>query len=140
MNVRVGICLGIIAVSLVLTACTYNPTVPVQLTTPAQGEKGAAAAVRGRQIFQAACTTCHGSKDVPGGYVGPYMANMATLAQQRRPENPAQFIRLSITDPNEYIEKGFQRDVMPNQFGQTLPATYGPTAIDDLVAYLETQK
>ena len=46
-------------------------------------------------------------------------------------KSPA-FIRTSIVDPNAFIEKGYQKNVMPPTFGKTLQ----PAQIDALVKYL----
>jgi mono/diheme cytochrome c family protein len=92
---------------------------------PAPAPKGDPAA--GKAVFVSQnCGTCHTfSAAGATGKVGP------NLDQVLKGKNAA-FIRESIVDPNKQIAKGYQANIMPQDFGQKLT----PKQIDDLVAFL----
>ncbi len=93
----------------------------------AQPAGGGAAAPDGKALFTSnGCGACHKLADAgTAGGVGP------DLDQGLKGKDEA-FIKQSIVDPNAEITAGFQPDVMPQNFGQTL----GPDEVDALVKYL----
>ncbi|MBI3943291.1 MAG: c-type cytochrome [Chloroflexi bacterium] len=107
-------------------------------------EKAASPEDLGKQVFQrAACVACHAIGNT-GGAVGPnltkvyedaqkYIADPNYKGQAKAPED---YIRESIMTPNTFVVPGFQPNIMPQNFGQTLKQN----EIDGLVAYLSTLK
>jgi cytochrome c551/c552 len=81
----------------------------------------------GKQVFvSAGCGGCHALAEAgTTGAVGP---NLDDVLKGK----PADFIRESIIDPNKDIAAGFQPNLMPPNYGQSLQ----PKEIDDLVALL----
>jgi cytochrome c oxidase subunit II len=101
---------------------------------PGGGPVGGTAA--GASLFAAqGCTACHTFTPAKANAkVGP---DLDVLEQEaaRAGKPLALFIRESIENPNDYIEPGYQPNVMPN-FGATLK----PSEIDALVQYLAQSK
>jgi mono/diheme cytochrome c family protein len=96
-------------------------------TTTQPGPKGDAAA--GKAVFGAqGCASCH--TFAAAGATGKVGPDLDEALKGKDPE----FIHESIVDPNKVIAKGYQPNVMPQTFGQTLSAKQ----IDDLVAFLST--
>ena len=89
------------------------------------GEEQAAGA-SGEQIFSSAgCDGCHTLAAAGAtAKVGPDLGKLGNA--------DAAFIRKSIVDPNAEIEKGFESDVMPQNFGDEL----SKEELDALVKYL----
>ncbi len=93
-------------------------------------QKGAAAAggaEQGKQVFETAgCGGCH-TLGAAGstGEVGPDLDKVL-------PELSEEQIRESIVDPNAKLTPGYQPDVMPQDFGDTL----SPAQLDSLVEFL----
>ncbi len=84
----------------------------------------------GRQTFAGSggCGACHTLADAgTNGTTGP------DLGRSLRGQTPAE-IRTDIVDPNARITPGYQANIMPPNFGQTLSAQQ----LDGLVAYLAT--
>ena len=100
------------------------------------GKLPAGDAARGEQIFLAQpCHTCH--TDVPVGPAFPGSPPLATLAGTRRAGYSAEiYLCESIVQPNAYVTPGFQKDVMPADYGEMLTEQ----ELADLVAYLLTMK
>jgi mono/diheme cytochrome c family protein len=98
-----------------------------QATQPPPAPAGDATA--GKQVFLAqGCGGCHMfSAAASTGSVGP---NLDEVLQGK----DAAFIRESIEDPNKEIAQGYQPNVMPDNFGETLT----PKQLDDLVAFLQS--
>jgi cytochrome c oxidase subunit II len=94
-----------------------------------QEQKAAAAAagsVQGKTLFTQQCGTCHALADAgTTGEVGPNL-------DEALKGKSAEFIRESIVDPNKEIAPGFQPDVMPATFGESL----SQQQLDSLVDYL----
>lgn len=94
-----------------------------------QEQKDAAAAagsVQGKTLFTQQCGTCHTLADAgTTAEVGP------NLDEALKGKN-AEFIRESIVDPNKEVAPGFQPDVMPATFGESL----SQQQLDSLVEYL----
>ena len=68
---------------------------------------------------------------VTDAQVGPDLDKLAADAKAAG-EPVADYVRQSIVDPNAVIAKGYQPNVMPPTFGDTLK----PDELDALVAYL----
>jgi len=99
----------------------------------AAGGTASAAAALGKTTFASAgCGGCHTFK--PAGtdaQVGPDLDNLVADAKKAGEPEDA-YIKQSIVDPNAVIVSGYQPDVMPQTFGQTL----SPKELDGLVAFL----
>ena len=105
----------------VLTAAQFQQWVREQRRLAAQG-----GSVQGKELFVQNCGSCHTLADAgTQGQVGPDLDN----ALQGEDE---EFIRTSIVDPNAEVTQGYQPDVMPGNFGDTL----SDAQIDGLVEYL----
>jgi cytochrome c oxidase subunit 2 len=100
---------------------------------PAGG--GAGGAALGASVFTSAqngCSSCHTFAPAKAtGKIGPDLDKLPQYAQKAG-KPLGDFIRQSIVDPNAYVEPGFQKGIMPPNFGQTLK----PNEIDALVQYL----
>ena len=114
------------------TAQAVEGTLPTQQTTAPTLAKGDPAA--GKKVFAAqGCGGCHtftpaGSK----GQIGPDLDNLA--ADAKKAGVPLdQYIKDSIVDPDKYIVPGYQKGVMPTNFGQSL----GQQGVQALVQYLQ---
>jgi cytochrome c oxidase subunit II len=94
-----------------------------------QDQKDAAASagsVQGKTLFTQQCGSCHTLADAgTSGQVGP---NLDDALKGK----DANFIRESIVQPNAKIAPGFQPNVMPSTFGQSL----SQQQLDSLVEYL----
>jgi cytochrome c oxidase subunit II len=94
-----------------------------------EDQKDAAASagsVQGKTLFTQQCGSCHTLADAgTSGQVGP------NLDDALKGKN-ADFIRESIVQPNAQIAPGFQPNVMPSTFGQSL----SQQQLDSLVEYL----
>lgn len=112
-------------------------TTTTATTTPSSGSSGNVAA--GKAVFAAnGCATCHTFK--PAGATGTIGPNLdtepAVSAKADHNMNLAAFVKQSIVDPNAYIAKGYQPNIMPKTFGKSLSATQ----LDDLVAFVLSGK
>jgi cytochrome c oxidase subunit 2 len=87
-------------------------------------------AALGKQTFtgQGGCAGCHTLADA--GATGTAGPNLGVVLKGKN----AAFIRTSIVNPNAFIAPGYQANVMPQNFGQSLT----PQQLDGLVAYLAT--
>jgi cytochrome c oxidase subunit II len=106
----------------------WYKTATVPAPAGAAGGNGAAAT-----FTSSGCGACHTFKAIPAavGKVGPSLDNLKAEAA-RAHEDLTTFIKESITDPNKYVEPGYQPGVMPPSFAQTIPAD----KLDALVQYL----
>jgi cytochrome c oxidase subunit 2 len=89
---------------------------------------GGGGAVSGKAVFTGAagCKGCHTLKEAGAtGTVGPNL-------DQGLKGKSAAFIRQSIVDPNAVITPGFSRNIMPQNFKDTIPAAQ----LNALVSYL----
>lgn len=81
-----------------------------------------------------ACSTCH-HVDSEQQLIGPGLLNIKDRADTRvEGQSRAEYIYISITNPNDYVVEGFTEGVMP----QTWLDVYSDTEIFDIVAYLLT--
>jgi cytochrome c oxidase subunit II len=100
---------------------------------PPPSGAGASSAQAGEAAFRSnGCGSCHtlaaaGAK----GKVGPDLDRLADEAQ-RAGKPLEEFVRESIVDPNAYVEKGYPKGVMPQDFGTSIPKPQ----LDALVGYL----
>ena len=87
----------------------------------------------GLSVFNAnGCSSCHTlSAAGATGQVGPDLDKLVSYAQVAK-QPLAAFIHQSIVDPNAYIQPGYQKNIMPGTFGQSLTKTQ----LDALVAFL----
>jgi cytochrome c oxidase subunit 2 len=97
---------------------------------PAGGAAGGAApAEDGKTVFNSSagnCKACHTLADAGAtGTIGPDLGAVLKGKDEA-------FIKDSIVDPNKVIAPGYQADIMPPDFGQTLT----PAQVDALVKYL----
>ena len=103
------------------TTSTSTSTTPL---SPAQA---------GLAVFNSnGCSSCHTlSAAKATGKVGPDLNKLVSYAQQaHKPLEP--FVRESIVDPNAYIQPGYPKDVMPQNFGHVLTKEQ----LDHLVTFL----
>src|SRR5262245_6826246 len=109
------------------TETTGTGTTAAQPPPPPAAQEGKAP--DGKIVFSAqGCGSCHTFKAANAtGTVGP---DLDTALQGK----DAAFIRESIDDPNKVIASGYQPNIMPQNFQQTLT----PTQINDLVAFLQS--
>jgi len=107
------------------TETTGTGTTAAQPPPPPAAQEGKAP--DGKIVFSAqGCGSCHTFKAANAtGTVGP---DLDTALQGKDPA----FVKESITDPNKEIAPGYQPNIMPGNFGQTLT----PTQVNDLVAFL----
>ena len=100
-------------------------TLPEPPPPPSAAQEGKAP--NGKIVFSAqGCGSCHTFKAASAtGTVGP---DLDTALKGK----DAAFVHESIVDPNKEIASGYQPNIMPQNFGQTLT----PTQINDLVAFL----
>ena len=94
------------------------------------GEAGGDTAAAGKAVFDSqGCAGCHTLADAGAtGTTGPDLDEVLEGMS-------AEDIRESIVDPNAEIEEGFAPNIMPGNFGQTIPKD----RLDALVDYLEEQ-
>jgi cytochrome c oxidase subunit II len=124
----------------VLAPAEFDKWVQKMTARPAAGGGGGGggggAAVDAKQLFTSgdadtgatACATCHTLADAGAkGQVGPDLDKVLK-------GKDAAFIKESILDPNKVIAPGYQPNVMPPNFGDTL----SPQQVDALVKYLST--
>jgi cytochrome c oxidase subunit 2 len=103
-----------------------------QEQTAAKATQGATGGGAGLATFNSnGCSGCHTFKPAGStGNTGPDLDNLSADARRARKPLVA-FVRESIVDPNAYIEKGYQPNIMPSTF-KSLP----PQQLDALVTFL----
>jgi cytochrome c oxidase subunit 2 len=98
------------------------------------GAAGASAAA-GKAVFlgSAGCSSCHTLAAAGAtGTVGPNLGTKVVPDAKKAGLPLKQFIFESITKPNAFISSGFQPNIMPQNFAQTLSGTQ----IQSLVAFI----
>jgi mono/diheme cytochrome c family protein len=123
-----------------LAACGGGGSAPAAETG---GPAPVGDAAAGEELFNQAvigpnsspgCVTCH-SLEEGVVVVGPSQAGLAARAGQRVPGQTAEeYLRNSITHPNDYLVEGFAEGVMYQNYAAELTEDQ----INDLVAYLLT--
>jgi len=111
----------------VAEAVKEKPSTGPGTTTQAQPPASKGDPAAGKRLFEAqGCGGCHAfSAAGTSASVGP------DLDKVLKGKDPG-FVRESILDPNKEIAKGYQPNIMPQTFGQSL----SDQEIDDLVAFL----
>ena len=122
-----------------LYAQQTGATVQAGGQTPSPGAAGKAVFVQNN------CGACHTLKDAnAAGKVGPDLDGIGRAAEsiikdpayKGKATDAASYIRESIVEPNAFVMPNFPPNVMPQNYGQTLPAK----DLEDLVQYLLSQK
>ncbi|MCE9646107.1 MAG: cytochrome c [Chloroflexi bacterium] len=91
--------------------------------------------VKGRQVFNARCATCH-ALEPNTTIIGPSLAGVATRAETRVPGLSAdEYIQISILRPGDYVVEGYN-NVMITNFSKELTSE----DMNALVAFLLTLK
>jgi cytochrome c oxidase subunit II len=98
------------------------PSAPTETVNTSKGDPAA-----GKEVFASAgCAGCHTFK--PAGSNANIGPDLDTALQGK----DAAFVLQSIIDPNAEIAPGFQANIMPSTFGQSL----SDQQLADLVAFL----
>ena len=107
------------------TAETVEGAVPTEPTQTVNTSQGDAAA--GKEVFMSSgCGGCHTYG--PAGTSATIGPDLDTALQGK----DASFVLESIVDPNKEVTQGFQPNIMPATFGQSL----SDQQLADLVAFL----
>ena len=108
---------------------TTETTSTAPTTTGARPPAAQGDAAAGKQVFESqGCSGCH--TFAAAGSTGAIGPDLDKALQGK----DAEFVRESITDPNKDIAQGYQPNIMPATFKDSLT----PKQIDDLVAFLTT--
>jgi mono/diheme cytochrome c family protein len=106
---------------------TTETTSTAPTTTGARPPAAQGDAAAGKQVFESqGCSGCH--TFAAAGSTGAIGPDLDKALQGKDSE----FVRESITDPNKDIAQGYQPNIMPATFKDSLT----PKQIDDLVAFL----
>ena len=119
--------------AVVMKPAAYNSWYASTLSAPTPPTTGGGTAIATRRLQEQRLLGLPHLQGDPGatGTVGPSLDDLSASAKAAGQPLPA-FIKQSIVDPNAVITKGYQPDVMPQDFGTTMTATQ----INALVAYL----
>jgi len=112
------------------SAAPAPPSAPSTTSTSTTPTSPSAA---GLSVFNSnGCSSCHTlTAASAAGTIGPDLDKLVAYAQQaKQPLVP--FIHESIVNPNAYIQPGYPKNLMPQNFGQLLTKTQ----LDALVAFL----
>jgi cytochrome c2 len=128
---------GLIVAVLALAACGGGGGAASQ---PAASGGGAGDAAAGKALFaqtvigsNPGCVTCH-SLEAGKTLVGPSLAGIASRAGSAvSGQSAEQYLRQSITEPDAFVAKGFQKGLMPKP-------TLTDKQANDIIAYLQTLK
>ena len=110
------------------------PVPPSTTTTPTStSTTPSSPSAAGLSVFNAnGCSSCHTlSAANATGKVGPDLDNLVAYAKKANQPLEA-FVHDSIVDPNAYIQPGYQKNVMPGTFGQSLTKSQ----LDAVVSFL----
>jgi cytochrome c551/c552 len=117
------------------TSTPATTSTPSASSTPTTTSSGGGNAAAGKAVFAAnGCASCHTFKPAnANGTIGPDL-DTAPAADAKTDNNMAlaAFVKESITDPNKYIAKGFNKGLMPTDFGSKLSSSQ----VNDLVAFI----
>jgi cytochrome c oxidase subunit II len=121
--------------TVVMKPAAFAAWVKSQVSAASKASSGGAGGPAAQLFASNGCSGCHtfqpaGSKAT----TGPDLDNLRAYAQ-RAGKPLDQFVRQSIVDPNAYVEKGYQPNIMPSTF-KSLPKQQ----LDSLVQFLEGQK
>ena len=123
----------------VSTATVSTPASSAPASSPGGGSGGSSSgatgdATAGKAVFASnGCGSCHTlSAAGATGTIGPDLDKTVSGDAQKANMPLAAFIKQSITDPNKDIAQGYQPNIMPATFKDSLT----PKQIDDLVAFL----
>jgi mono/diheme cytochrome c family protein len=109
------------------TAQSVEGTLPQETTPTETVDTGKGDAAAGKQVFASSgCGGCHTYG--PAGSSATIGPDLDSALQGK----DAQFVLESIVDPNKEIAEGFQPNVMPATFGESL----SDKQLADLVAFL----
>jgi mono/diheme cytochrome c family protein len=109
------------------TAEGVEGTLPQETTPTETVDTGKGDATAGKEVFASSgCGGCHTYG--PAGSSATIGPDLDTVLQGK----DAQFVLESIVDPNKEIAEGFQPNVMPATFGESL----SDKQLADLVAFL----
>ena len=113
------------------SAAPASPSTTNTSTTSTTASSSSSAA--GLTVFNAnGCSSCHTlSAAKATGKVGPDLDNLVAYAKQAHQPLEA-FVHESIVNPNAYIQPGFPKNVMPQDFGHSLTKEQ----LDHLVTFL----
>ena len=118
--------------AVVMTPHGFAGWVKAEQAAAAKASQAPAGAGPGLAVFKSAgCSGCHTFQPAAStATTGPDLDNLKAAAQQAgKPLEP--FVRQSIVDPNAYIAKGYQPNIMPGTFG-SLPKSQ----LDALVQFI----
>jgi mono/diheme cytochrome c family protein len=89
----------------------------------------------GRQVYmEAGCASCHTFEPAGStGEIGPNLDELPQLAERANQGTLEEFTRTSLTNPDAYVEEGFQAGVMPAFSGSQ-------EQLADLVAFLTQEQ
>ncbi|MCC7360232.1 MAG: c-type cytochrome [Anaerolineales bacterium] len=110
---------------------------PAEIEQAAFDQLPAGDAAAGQTVFQGAggCSACH-SLVADQTIVGPSLAGVSQRGPQREPGFTEEaYLYQSITNPNAFVVEGFQPNIMPQTFKDTL----GPQGLANVIAFLKTQ-
>jgi len=143
-NKTLVIVLMLLIAVLALAACGGQKATPAPAATKAP-VAAAGDAAAGEALFNSktlagnpGCATCHSLK-AGETLVGPSMAGIATDAAGDAAEeniSTEEMLKTMIVDPNAEIAGGFQKDIMPKDWGEKLT----DKQLNDIIAFLMTLK
>ena len=124
-----------LATSSAATTTEAETTTSEATTTSSGGGGGGGNAAAGKPIFASSgCASCHTFKPAGStGTIGPDL-DSAPSSDAKADSNMdlAAFIKESIVDPDAYIAKGYNKGLMPTNFGSQLSSSQ----LNDLVAFI----
>jgi nitric oxide reductase subunit C len=128
---------GLMVAALALAACGGGGA---SQPAASSGGGGAGDAAAGKALFaqqviapNPGCITCH-SLEAGKTLVGPSLAGIASRAGSTvSGQSAEQYLRQSITEPDAFVAKGFQKGLMPKP-------TLTDKQANDIIAYLQTLK
>jgi cytochrome c oxidase subunit 2 len=109
------------------------PSTTTSTTSTNSTTTTASPSAAGLSVFNAnGCSSCHTlSAANATGKIGPDLDNLVAYAKKANQPLEA-FVHQSIVDPNAYIQPGYQKNIMPGTFGQSLTKSQ----LDALVTFL----